>query len=127
MLQIAFVQLWGLPVPKIVPVRSWTKKSFFSQVNKYPEAETWYPENIDGWSYYRLCDNFWFFDAVPWGNLDSIWYQKIFFCLALQELCNFSRTCDLRHLILLKMQFLQNFWCSAIFFGFQTVNWTPEK
>ena len=26
---------------------------------KYPEAETWYTESIDGWSYYRLCENFW--------------------------------------------------------------------
>ena len=25
---------------------------------KYPEAETWYTESIDGWSYYRLCENF---------------------------------------------------------------------
>ena len=26
--------------------------------NKYPEDETWHPESIDGWSYYRLCENF---------------------------------------------------------------------
>ena len=33
--------------------------------NKYPEAETWHPESIHGWSYYRLCENLWWpFD--PW-------------------------------------------------------------
>ena len=25
---------------------------------KYPESETWHPENIDGWSYFRLFKNF---------------------------------------------------------------------
>ena len=26
--------------------------------DKYTEAETGEPESIDGWSYYRLCENF---------------------------------------------------------------------
>ena len=26
--------------------------------DKYSEDKTWYPESIDGWSYYRLCENF---------------------------------------------------------------------
>ena len=26
--------------------------------NKYPEAETWHPESIDGRCYYKLCENF---------------------------------------------------------------------
>ena len=27
--------------------------------SRYPEAGTWHPESIDGWSYFRLCENFW--------------------------------------------------------------------
>ena len=26
--------------------------------DKYPEAETWHPESIDGRPYFRLCENF---------------------------------------------------------------------
>ena len=50
--------------PKMDPIGSWTKKTllfFLCKVekNKYPEAETWYPESKDGCSYYRLWENFW--------------------------------------------------------------------
>ena len=43
---------------------SWTKKTLrflLAKVKseKYPKADTWHPESIDGWSYYRLCKNFW--------------------------------------------------------------------
>ena len=24
--------------------------------NKYTEAETWHPERVEEWSYFRLCD-----------------------------------------------------------------------
>ena len=56
--------------------------------NKYLQAETCHPENIDGWSYYRLCENFWWpFGSAPGGNLDSTWAQ-LFFILLL----NLTRT-----------------------------------
>ena len=73
---------------------------------KYPEAETWHPESIYGWSYFRLCENFWW----PFGSsLDPIWAQKMFrFCLILQEFCNFSGTWDLRYLAFLRI-FCRNF------------------
>ena len=36
---------------------------------KYPEAETWHPQSIDGRSCYRLCENFWWtFGTVSWGQ-----------------------------------------------------------
>ena len=49
---------------KMGPIGSWTKKMLLSflgkaENNKYPEAEIWHPESIDGWSYYRLYENFW--------------------------------------------------------------------
>ena len=45
------------------PNGSRTKKTLIFPIgkvknNKYPEVETWHRESIDGWSYYRLCDNF---------------------------------------------------------------------
>ena len=26
---------------------------------KYPKSETWPPNSIDGWSYYKQCENLW--------------------------------------------------------------------
>ena len=53
------------------------KKSLFfpSKVesSRYPEAGTWHPESIDGWSYFRQCENFWWpLGLAPEGNLDSV-------------------------------------------------------
>ena len=80
--------------PKWAQIGPKQKKQWFLlakvENNKYSEAETWHPESIDGWSYYRLCENLW------WSH-DPIWAQKIFFGLILQEFCDFSETWDLRH------------------------------
>ena len=50
--------------PKMDPNRSWTKKAYWFLLakvknDKYSKAETWHPKSIDGWSYYRLCENLW--------------------------------------------------------------------
>ena len=55
---------------------------------KYPKAETWYPNSIDGWSYYRLCENLW---MTFWAMVAISTQQKKFFGLIFQELCDFSR------------------------------------
>ena len=53
-----------------------TKSLFFPskvESSRYPEAGTWHPESIDGWSYFRLCENFWCpLDLAPEGNLDPV-------------------------------------------------------
>ena len=54
--------------------------------NKYPEDKTEHTESIDGWSYYRLCENFWSpFGVTLEGDLDPIWPPKKYFLL------NFTR------------------------------------
>ena len=53
-----------------------TKSLFFPskvESSRYPEAGTWHPESIDGWSYFRLCENFWCpLDLASEGNLDPV-------------------------------------------------------
>ena len=86
---------------------------------KYPEAETWHPESIDGRSYYKLCENFWWpFGTVPWEQFRP-GLGPHFFYLILQKFLDFSGTWDLRYLIFLSMQFFQDFWFLAIFLVFQ--------
>ena len=117
--QLNLTLLTGVIAPnpsKMGLIGSRTKKTLLfllSKVenNKYPEAETWHPGSIDGWSYYRLCENFWWpFNAAPVDNLEPIWDQKMFFCLILQEFSDFWGTWDLHYLIFLRMYFLQKFW-----------------
>ena len=105
------------------PIESWTKKTVYLlgkiDTCKYPEAETWHPESIDGRSYYKLCENFWWpFGTVPWEQFRP-GLGPHFFYLILQKFLDFSGTWDLRYLIFLSMQFFQDFWFLAIFLVFQ--------
>ena len=79
--------------PKMGQNGSWTKKTLsllLAKVKngKYPKTETWYPNSIDGWSYYRLCENLW---MTFWAMVAISTQQKKFFGLIFQELCDFSR------------------------------------
>ena len=147
-------QLWWLPVVKICSIFFQLNPTLFTGViapntpqngphwvlnqkkvlldkvdnNKYPENDNWHPEGIDGWSYYRLCENFWtHFGVLPDGNLDPIYPLPLsphgnFFCLILQELCDCFGTWGLRYLIFLRMQFLQKFIVPSNIVGFPVVN-----
>ena len=57
-----FTRVLAPKPPKMDPIGSWTKKTFFLlgkvKNKKYSEAETWHPESIDGWFCYSLCQNF---------------------------------------------------------------------
>ena len=48
------------PLPKKGP--NWVLNQLFLWIKvengKYPEAATWRSESVDGWSSYRLCENF---------------------------------------------------------------------
>ena len=42
---------------------------------KYTKAESWHPESIHRRSYYRLCENFWwFFGTAPWGQFRPLFF-----------------------------------------------------
>ena len=83
---------------------------------KYTKAESWHPESIHRRSYYRLCENFWwFFGTAPWGQFRPLFFFFFFYYLVLQEFCDFSETWDFRYLIFLRMHFLQKFWFLAKF------------
>ena len=150
---MALVKLCGLPVikisaqfhvfywsccpkipPKTGPIGSWTKESsFFSEYvgkvknRKYPEVETWHPENVDEWSSYRLCENFWWpFGVAPGGNLDSIWTPKIFFLLIFTRILWFFWELGLMFLDILKDVVFAEILVFSNNFGSPGVNWTPK-
>ena len=88
---------------------------------KYPEDETWYPESLDEWSYYRLCENAWWpFGVAPWGNFLGVF------------LLNFTRILwSSWDLGLMLFDIPKNVVFAEILvfsnvFGFRAVNWTPK-
>ena len=120
------------PSPKMGPIGPWTKKMYLFLLSKvengkYPESETQPPESLDGWSYYRQCENFWWpFGTVSGGggNLDPIWPPKKVFFL------NFTRIMwyfwglrltlfDIYKDVVAEMLVFSNP------FGFAVVNWVP--
>ena len=118
--QLNLTLFTGVNVPQMGTTVSWTKKTLFLlgkvESGKNPEAEIWHPESIDGWSYYRLWENFWWpFGALPWSQFRPNLSPTMFFCLILQGFCDFSGVWDLRYLILLRILLLQKFWFLAIF------------
>ena len=101
MLWITFVQLWGIPELKISAQYDVVYSGdTASRSPKIGSTESWIKTVVAfsgyrwiGWSYYRLCENFW------WLMIVSTEQFRPNFCSNLQEFCHFSGTWVLWYLI----------------------------
>ena len=69
-------------------------------------------------SYVRICDD----PLTHGGNLDPFWAQRMFFCLFLQEFCDFFWELGLMLSIISKDAVFAEMLVSSKIFGFPTIN-----
>ena len=109
-----------LAQPKNVVVSSAKVKN-----GKYPKVETWHPESIDRWYYYRLCENLWWsFD--PWWQFRPNLVPKNVFWLNFPRILWFFWDLGLTLSIIAKVTVFAEILVFSNFFGFLAVNWAPK-